>query len=118
MIPKYRIWSKLLNRFVTDLTLNNLANPEIDELNDVFENKNLIFQQWTGLKDENGTDLYEGDIVNSEDQGVLKIEWRKAYSGEKFCAVHKDSSELDFYGYIPEDIIIMGNILENPYLLE
>ena len=66
--------------------------------------------QYTGLKDLNGKEIYEGDIVRTiEKSGVWLSEVR--YVVDCFCAgLHTISSY--------KDIEVIGNIYENPELLE
>lgn len=90
----------------------------------------LIIEQCTGLKDKNGNLIYEGDIVTKEftDRPFSN----KAKSKMKNCSVywHKKGEFLfkyknDKYKYysVPYDSFIgdceiIGNIHENPELLE
>lgn len=73
----------------------------------------MIPLQYTGLKDKNGVEIYECDIVwdaHTEEHGEVIFK-----SGEYLCEweTHSDSlsNELD-------DIEIAGNIYEHPELLE
>ncbi|MCK1999962.1 YopX family protein [[Brevibacterium] frigoritolerans] len=75
--------------------------------------------QYTGLKDKNGKRIYEGDILNDQEDKPLYIE----FSEEKaaFCFVDVfDPYGKEYYTVRDlhyEDLEIVGNIFENPELL-
>jgi len=71
-----------------------------------------ILMQFTGLKDKNGKEIYEGDIMN--DKGIkFEVYWNQ-HNGNWS---RKNISEL-LAGETMKNSEIIGNIHENPELLK
>jgi uncharacterized phage protein (TIGR01671 family) len=71
-----------------------------------------IIQQYTGLKDDNGKEIYEGDIMkhhNTNRYGVVKMEM-----GQWLLHFKETNVFYDLYG---SDNEVVGNIFEDPELL-
>jgi uncharacterized phage protein (TIGR01671 family) len=107
---KFRAWNKV-NKTMYDSAIYNckdtfdmiLKHPQIYEV-----------MQYTGLKDKDGKEIYEGDIVND---GDLNFEVYRHNSGEwkaGWCSLWEYISDNE----IENCWEIIGNIYENPEILE
>lgn len=72
--------------------------------------------QYTGLVDKYGTMLFEGDIIRDEDGDIMVVKWQS--EGAVFVLEPKPYVSVHFYSTLPSKIEIIGNIHDNPELLE
>ena len=94
--------------------VDNLEKYSFDE-NDILYKKDLKIMQYTGLKDKNNKEIYEGDIFHIGSKKILYVvEWID-------CGLKgRQIKNISWIGldYWKDDIEVIGNIYENPELME
>lgn len=121
MIPRFRAWDKEENKMINwgDLGFFKNKNDEDLRVLDLTyfppKFKNVKLMQSTGLKDKNGVEIYEGDIIKNSYDEIYTVKWFDAafYLEEKYNGGF-DYHELHF----EDNKKVIGNIYENPKLLE
>jgi hypothetical protein len=121
---KFRAWLKE-HKSMKDVMEIDIDNQTIffywfGDYDGHFENFNKIdLMQYTGLKDKNNKEIYEGDIVKLRaNHGIGVVKYYDEWGA--FVVEYVKSKPLAVLGmhYYKEDIEILGNIYENPELME
>jgi hypothetical protein len=102
---KFRAWDKEQNNMW-------LWEDLIDKQCTYLNSKYFVAMQYTGLKDKNGKEVYEGDIIRVNNE-KMELVFRDGYFG--WGKQHKGMYSFDPFGC--EEIEVIGNIYENPELL-
>lgn len=126
MIPKFRAWDKTTSKLhvVNGIYCDNKKIHYIDDNRVRFVGfDNVIIMQSTGLLDKNGKGIFEGDILAFEtDDEVIKVNvfWDEEHA--LFMFESKKYNEQEPLAELVENntypFEIIGNIYENPELLE
>lgn len=76
---------------------------------------NAVLMKSTWLKDKNGQEIYEGDIVQSTRPAAMK--YKVIRDDEVAWFIFEDEFKAWFSPYRRRDVVIIGNIYENSELL-
>jgi len=124
---KFRAWNKF-HKCMDDFffiqsngVIYEPANKTYDTPNtEIEESSNLVMMQYTGLKDKNGVEIYEGDIVECKGYvGALQV---KFVNGDHDCialscfCLCDNQGEPVYYDFDRDEVI--SNIHQNPELIK
>ena len=131
---KFKIWDKTHNKWLTsncgEFLLTQEGNAVFhmngdNPLEVLIEQIDYEVLLYTGLKDRNAKEIYEGDIVECKCGNTGKTILRQVeYIGVSFCtkngSFYNQKTKQREYSYVPLKpyVKVVGNIYENPELLE
>lgn len=124
---KFRAWDKKCNEMFKDtFAITESGQVIIVEQESVFDTPDYVFtddliiMQSTGLFDEYGKEIFVGDILHTPDNELAKVFWNDDLAGW-FVDFLYEIAELSEVADIQSNrsiCAIVGNIYENPELLE
>ena len=124
MIPKFRAWLKKEQKMDNYIDHISWLEDELycigDGITYMVSAEDLVLMQSTGLVDKNGKEIFEGDVLDYKGRKAL-VRWHGSYASFIYRFVdelQKRNTEWKplYLAYMKCEII--GNIYENPELLE
>ena len=119
---KFRAWHKE-KKIIGEVLGIDILHKEIffsNEDVDCYEHvdfKNIELMQYTGLKDKNGKEIYEGDILfESFGEKYYKVVFENGSFRAEFEGDFEEYS-FDLIDVVAQGYEVLGNIYQNPELL-
>ena len=126
---KFRAWDKEEKKTIV---IKSLKTDDIGNLyyinRELVNPTNIVMMQYTGLKDRIGTEIYESDVLHWKDLSELsdgtlecnvRVFWDDEHLRWSIETLEKFRNIEKLYDYSDiREIEVIGNIYENPELLD
>lgn len=112
---KFRGWNKLTKQMIYDIQEDKEHHQKvITSFGFMLKKDNYEIMQYTGLKDKNGVEIYEGDILNNT---AVNFKFIVKFENTKYVLQKVEFPEdiLDMYSFlnrIPTMFEVIGNIFD------
>jgi len=106
---------KLSNKMITWEELLKCNKSWLGELIAGEYDNYIIKRLYTGLRDKNGKEIYEGDILSGSNENYFTIEWNK---NEARYSLKSTEKNLSVSISVLDRLEVIGNIYENKNLLK
>ena len=126
-ISKFRVWDKKWSEWEKDVFVGFDGRLYQKSKNTVYgvavsaiTRDDIILMQSTGLFDMYDKEIFEGDVLQTSDSELAKVVWNKELAcwEAEFLSEIVDLSEVADVKSNRSDCEIVGNIYENPELVE
>jgi hypothetical protein len=118
---RFRVWDNFRNVFAKHLTAFKFGMDDnvnliiyLEKVKNIYTN-NFEINYFIGLKDMNNKDIYEGDILEQNEE-LYRVEWN-----ERLCCFvgYTKDRELEMFSFAlrKKSIKVVGNIYQNIELL-
>jgi uncharacterized phage protein (TIGR01671 family) len=119
-VIKFRVWDKERKGFLHQIDIDSdiiyvdtrwyiHGGHALDD--------NYVMQQYTGMRDKGGTEIYEGDIVKGLFKDTDYNHWDEIKASVVYCDRFAGFS-VGCENWVKQTIEVIGNIFENPELLK
>lgn len=126
-IPKFRAWDRLTGKmFPVGIIDYSIQSVYIEEPNGLYGERDfdeIELMQSTGLKDINGKEVFEGDVIRDSDgfEGIVQYDESYGVYGIAYLPTKSNGIDMTFEELKDKywnTFEVVGNIYENPELVE